>query len=476
RNSLCNYWIESFDNNGTSVIWVKVPTTGSWLTMYYGNATAPATSDGSGVFDYFEDFKTDFTGRWVKAENGGTVTQDISGAGTVKIDLTGTSGLRASISNSTPFPTASPSFFMETKHREGGYHRIRYYASAAPHTSASATASTSLGFDYGYFRSGATTDRSRIFWSSASAADLMNINTDYLTRWKITDGSSFEWSTLLMSNYSLVEAPKVTNAAQTFRHLTVQVTEQANTSTTVDWVRVRKSQATDPVVSVGGATAYPQLVRIDNTGGATVACPNTNITINGTNLSAATSVTIGGVNATIVSNTATQIVATVGNGSSGNIVVSTASGISNAYPFLVNQLPVVAAITGSLNVCVGNAVPFSNLTTGGTWSVSNGTGSASISSTGVLTGISAGTVIVSYNFSNGICVNPVSLTVNINAPSTLAPIAGGSTEVCVNGTSLPFTHPVPGGIWSISNGSGSATVSPAGVVTGLTAGTATLIY
>ena len=53
----CPYWIETWNNTGNSVIWVKVPTSGSdVLVMYYGNASATAVSDGASTFDFFDDF------------------------------------------------------------------------------------------------------------------------------------------------------------------------------------------------------------------------------------------------------------------------------------------------------------------------------------------------------------------------------------------------------------------------------------
>ena len=52
-----NYWIERWDNAGTSVVWVKVPTSGATaLTMYYGNPAATSLSNGNTTFDFFDDF------------------------------------------------------------------------------------------------------------------------------------------------------------------------------------------------------------------------------------------------------------------------------------------------------------------------------------------------------------------------------------------------------------------------------------
>ena len=47
NNNVCSYWIEIWNNTGTSTIWVKVATSGATaLYLYYGNAAAPAASNG----------------------------------------------------------------------------------------------------------------------------------------------------------------------------------------------------------------------------------------------------------------------------------------------------------------------------------------------------------------------------------------------------------------------------------------------
>jgi len=56
NDNLCNYWIESWDNTGTSILWVKVPVSGtSNLYMYYGNSAATSVSNGTNTFEFFSD-------------------------------------------------------------------------------------------------------------------------------------------------------------------------------------------------------------------------------------------------------------------------------------------------------------------------------------------------------------------------------------------------------------------------------------
>ncbi len=52
------YWIESYDSE-KAIVWVKVPripTSGTTIYMYYGNPNAESKSNGSAVFDFFDDF------------------------------------------------------------------------------------------------------------------------------------------------------------------------------------------------------------------------------------------------------------------------------------------------------------------------------------------------------------------------------------------------------------------------------------
>ena len=58
-------------------------------------------------------------------------------------------------------------------------------------------------------------------------------------------------------------------------------------------------------------------------------------------------------------------------------------------------------VAGPATVCSGSTSNYTNTTGGGTWSVTNGTGTASITSRGVLTGGNAGTVTVNYSVTNG---------------------------------------------------------------------------
>jgi len=75
--TLQDYWIESWDNTGTSYIWVEVSTLGTpTVYMYYGNAAASSPSDGTSTFDFFDDFSGDLSKWTIDPENTDTVYID----------------------------------------------------------------------------------------------------------------------------------------------------------------------------------------------------------------------------------------------------------------------------------------------------------------------------------------------------------------------------------------------------------------
>ncbi len=151
--------------------------------------------------------------------------------------------------------------------------------------------------------------------------------------------------------------------------------------------------------------------------------------------------------------------------SAGTSFISYATGSGTATATVtVNPNP--AGITGTPAVCPGGASPLANSTTGGTWTSSNTT-IATISSTGMMTGITSGTANISYTLATG-CYSLLVVTVN-----TVPAIAGTGT-LCAGGTTT-LSHTIPGGTWS-SGAAAIATVGATGVVTGIATGTATISY
>ena len=150
------------------------------------------------------------------------------------------------------------------------------------------------------------------------------------------------------------------------------------------------------------------------------------------------------------------------------------SATSQAVVVTENPLPTVAAITGTTAVCIGSTTTLSSLTAGGTWTSSN-TATATVNAiSGVVTGVSAGVATITYTVTdvNG-CVNTQTAAVTVNALPSVAALTGAST-ICV-GSATTFESATIGGVWSTSNAA-VASVSASGVVTGVSAGQATITY
>ena len=166
--------------------------------------------------------------------------------------------------------------------------------------------------------------------------------------------------------------------------------------------------------------------------------------------------------------TATGLVYGAIAGSTGTVSYTLpTTGCSSILVMTVNPLP--AAITGTMNVCIGLTTTLSDASTGGTWSSSTPAVATVTSGGGVVTGVSTGSTTITYMLPTG-CINTATVTVN-PVPTAIL----GSSGVCY-GATMTLSDLTPGGNWSSSDIT-VATVSPTtGVVTGVNLGTATISY
>ena len=155
--------------------------------------------------------------------------------------------------------------------------------------------------------------------------------------------------------------------------------------------------------------------------------------------------------------------------SARNILTAT-----NGWTITGDNLATAGILNGTQNVCVGSTTTFSSTESGGSWSSSN-TGIATVnSSTGVVTGVSAGTTTITYTVNISGCVDTETRTVNVAIPPN-AGMLSGNQNVC-EGSTTTFTSTQSSGSWS-SNNTGIATVnSSSGIVTGVSVGSATITY
>ncbi len=134
----------------------------------------------------------------------------------------------------------------------------------------------------------------------------------------------------------------------------------------------------------------------------------------------------------------------------------------------VNALPDPGTISGSARLCAAATVPFTATVPGGTWSASP---NATADGLGNVTGVTAGTAMISYSLSNS-CGTVSATSVMTVDPLANAGVIAGTPVVCV-GTSVHLTDAVAGGTWSATS---NVSTDAYGNITGVTAGTATVSY
>ena len=223
---------------------------------------------------------------------------------------------------------------------------------------------------------------------------------------------------------------------------------------------------TTAVMTIQSPLAPPATIN-----GAAVFCQGTT--------NAFSDATPGGVwsssNSSVATVTPSGIVTGAGGGTATiSYTISNVCGsVSATTTVTVNPLPATAAITGyTTSFCFGTMLALSDATPGGVWS-SNITSVATISSTGVVTGVAGGSSTIFYSVTNGCGTVPVSVIITVDPYAVIGPIAG-NTNMCI-GSVVSLSDATSGGVWS-SGAAGIATVSNTGVVTGIAAGSATISY
>lgn len=202
------------------------------------------------------------------------------------------------------------------------------------------------------------------------------------------------------------------------------------------------------------------------TGGSTPFCASTTVA-----LSCSTPGGSWSTSSSIASVSSSGVVSGYGSGTA-TIMYTVGTGCATTTTVTVIGTPAVDSITGPFSVCIGGTATYSSTTSGGTWSTSS-SAIGTITSGGVLTGVSAGTVIVSYSVS-GACGTGVRTYPVTVAGSTVTGTITGTTTVATGFTTNLYNS-VSGGTWSSSNPS-VATISASGVVTGVAVGTSVISY
>ncbi len=197
--------------------------------------------------------------------------------------------------------------------------------------------------------------------------------------------------------------------------------------------------------------------------GATTVCTAVNVTLTDAVSGGTWTRTNGTGTATIGASTG------IVNGSAvGTITVSYTIGSCRVtMGMTVGQSP--AAITGTNTVCEGATRTYANTVSGGTWTSSNAAIASVDATSGIITGIAAGSATITYSI--GSCYATRAITVNV-MPAAIS----GSSVVCT-AVNTTLTDATAGGAWSRTNGTGTATVGgTTGIVNGSALGTVTISY
>ena len=140
------------------------------------------------------------------------------------------------------------------------------------------------------------------------------------------------------------------------------------------------------------------------------------------------------------------------------IVYTLPTGCSSYINVTVNPTP--PAITGTTTVCLGGSTTLHDAISSGTWSSSSTSVAAIVSTLGLMTGLAAGSAIITYTLSSS-CYTTIPVFV-VSAPGAIT----GAGSVCT-GSTITLSDGTAGGTWSSSNIARATVGSTTGIVTGI---------
>lgn len=203
--------------------------------------------------------------------------------------------------------------------------------------------------------------------------------------------------------------------------------------------------------------------------------PNPPAISGGTSFCSGTSVTMSNSLAGGTWSTSNPLIATadmtsgVVTGVNGGIVYVSYTIPTGCYSVkFLSVNPTPAAITGIGNLCTGKTHVYYSGTPGGLWTSSNTLIATATATSGVVTGVHAGTVTLSYILPTGCAIDRV---ITIDASPSV--ITGG--DALCPGSAFTFANDTPGGVWASDNLM-SLPLSSTGYVVAGTPGTAAITY
>lgn len=229
------------------------------------------------------------------------------------------------------------------------------------------------------------------------------------------------------------------------------------------------------VTNTCGSTTQTKLITVNDkpfvpaiTGNTSVCIGNT-VTLNNTIAGGVWS--SGNIAIATVSNNG--IVTPVATGTTNIVytVTNTCGSTTQTHSITVGNKPAVNNITGANTLCAGNTITLNNTTPSGTWSTTDA--NLATVNNGFVTGIASGTVIISYTVTNTCGSSIATKTITVNDKPVVAGITGNA--IICTGSTTTLSNSTTGGTWS-SNNNAVASITNNGIVTGVTAGSATIAY
>ena len=159
-------------------------------------------------------------------------------------------------------------------------------------------------------------------------------------------------------------------------------------------------------------------------------------------------------------------------GGSAIITYGLTDGCSATATVTVIPYPNPGIITGKAGVCAGDTIQLTDTTAGGTWS--SGNGSATITTNGLVKGITANTDTFFYTLANGQCDSTAMKIIRIYPlpnPGTIA----GQTMICP-GAVITLTDSILNGRWTSGDTTIATVDSLNGVVKAINLGTTVITY
>ncbi|NPA75623.1 MAG: DUF2341 domain-containing protein [Euryarchaeota archaeon] len=250
-----NYWIEEWNPNGISIIWVKVERKNTnKIYMCYGNPSATSESNGTATFDFFDDFNKYNPGTEINGQ-GGWITKRIGGSGDASIEVKDSnkylhlSSTDKATSVVHPVNTNNSGYAISIKEFANECNQsISLIFSDGEITSDGEALN---GYEAVWWGWDGTYTKIRM-WSNGETTDLATIEDS--DKNYVNHTLEFTWYKSQLSAYTdgklKLNANDTTYTSRTY----IQLKEWNGSSRYVDWVMVRKYVSPEPKANVGQET------------------------------------------------------------------------------------------------------------------------------------------------------------------------------------------------------------------------------